>query len=135
MINTDFRLYDYYYYGENDEYGQPSLPSIIAEEVDEYGQPIEQSPSQEEEVESLSEEESSEDSSDNSGDTTPQAKIAIYLNNQSNTDNINYKDATYVGFTYDSLGDNCVIDYDGTPLKVLYVNPQGRMKQLYMAEL
>lgn len=134
MINTDFRLYDYYYYGENDEYGQPSLPSILAPQTDEYGQPLEsseQTPFQEEEE---IEEENGAVSED-SGDTTPQAKIAIYLNNQSTTDNINFKDATYVGFTYNTLGDNCVIDYDGTPLKVLYVNPQGRMKQLYMAEV
>lgn len=122
MINNDFRIYNYYVYGEDDNYGQPSLPSIL-QTLDDYGQPAAV-----EVVEEANEEESEE------ALETLETKMAIYLNNQSITDNIKYKDATYFGLTYDELSDNCVIDYNGTPLKVLYIT-KGRLNQVYMAEL
>ena len=63
-------------------------------------------------------------------------KMAIYINSQSVVDNIKYKDATYVGLTADtSVDDTYIIDYLGVKLKVLYVNPQGRYKQVWMTEL
>ena len=65
-----------------------------------------------------------------------QIKIAINLLNQSITDNINYKDATYIGLTNDAkVDDTYIIDYSGAiRLKVLYVNPKGRYKQVFMSE-
>ena len=65
-----------------------------------------------------------------------QVKLAIYISSQSIQDNINYKGANYVGLTHSSLlDDSCVIDYKGAKLKVLYINPQGRLKQVFLAEI
>ena len=64
-----------------------------------------------------------------------QVKMAINISSQTIQDNINYKGAEYVGLTLASIGDNYVIQYGGIKLKVLYVNPKGRLKQVFMAEL
>lgn len=65
-----------------------------------------------------------------------QVKMVISTTSTQIQDNINYKDASYIGLTYSSLlDDKCLVDYDGTKLKVLYVNPEGRMKQVFMAEI
>ena len=63
--------------------------------------------------------------------------MAIYITSQSVQDNINYKNASYIGFTnYPWITDKNVIQYDEwTKLKVLYINPQGRMKQVFMSEI
>lgn len=66
---------------------------------------------------------------------TGQVKMAINISNQSTQDNINYKDAQYVGLTNSAVDDSMVILYDNKRLKVLYVNPKGRLKQVFMAEL
>ena len=62
-------------------------------------------------------------------------KMAINISSQSIQDNINYKDAQYIGLTYAPVGDNYVIQYGDKKLKVLYVNPKGRLTQVFMAEL
>lgn len=67
-----------------------------------------------------------------------QGLIKISINNitQAIVDNVNYKQATYLGLTRDTKVDSTyVIDYEGTKLKVLYVNPKGRLKQVYMSEM
>lgn len=64
-----------------------------------------------------------------------QVKMAIYITSQAIQDNINYKSANYVGFTYSLLDDSFVIDYNGEKLKVLYVNPQGRLKQVFLTKI
>lgn len=62
-------------------------------------------------------------------------KMAIYLSSQTTTQNIKYSDATYVALTQDAnVNDTYVIEYEGQKLKVLYVNKQGRFKQVYLAE-
>lgn len=62
-------------------------------------------------------------------------KMNINIISQAITDNINYKDATYLGLTMDkSINDTYVIKYDDVMLKVLYVNPIGRYTQVYLAE-
>ena len=66
---------------------------------------------------------------------TGAVKMAIYITSQTIQDNINYKGATYLGLTYSLLDDTCVIQYGDTKLKVLYVNPQGRLNQVYLAKL
>lgn len=63
-------------------------------------------------------------------------KISINIVSQSITDNVNYKQATYIGLTRDAnVNDTYVIDYEGTKLKVLYVNPKGRLKQVFLGEM
>lgn len=62
--------------------------------------------------------------------------MAIYLTSQSIQDNINYKNASYLGLTYNNdIKDTYVIKYGDKLLKVLYVNPQGRLNQVFMSEI
>ena len=95
MINTEMRFYDYFTYGEKDEYGQPQL----------------------------------------SAETQGTIKMAINITSQSTQDNINYKDASYIGLTHAAIDDTYVIQYGPEKLKVLYVNPMGRYKQAFMKEI
>ena len=63
-------------------------------------------------------------------------KMAINITNQSIQDNINYSGANYIGVTASALlDDSCVILYGNQKLKVLYVNPKGRLKQVFMAQI
>lgn len=66
---------------------------------------------------------------------TGEVKIAIFTTTQSIQDNINYQGATYMGLTHSLLDDKTVIQYGDKKLKVLYVNPEGRLKQVFMAEI
>ena len=67
---------------------------------------------------------------------TGEVKIAIFTTSQSIQDNINYKDANYIGLTFSKLlDDNCVIQYGDKKLKVLYVNPEARVKQVFLKEI
>lgn len=59
-------------------------------------------------------------------------KMAINIASQSTQDNILFKDCSYVGLTMADVSDAFVIDYEGTKLKVLYVNPKGRYNQVFM---
>ena len=62
--------------------------------------------------------------------------MAINITSQTIGENIKYKDATYIGLTRDAkVDDTYVIEYEGQKLKVLYVNPKGRLKQVFMAEI
>lgn len=61
--------------------------------------------------------------------------MAIYLTSQSIQDNINYKDCRYVALTHANVDDTYVIEYEGEKLKVLYVNPRGRFKQVFLAKI
>lgn len=63
-------------------------------------------------------------------------KISINVISQSLGDNVNYNQATYIGLTRDAkVNDTYVIDYEGTKLKVLYVNPKGRLIQVFLSEM
>ena len=62
-------------------------------------------------------------------------KMSINISTQSIQDNINYKDAQYIGLTLGSITDKDVIDLDGSKLKVLYVNTFGRYKQVFLKEI
>lgn len=64
-----------------------------------------------------------------------QIKMAINITTQSTQDNINYKDSQYIGLTHSSIDDSYVIQYGEEKLKVLYVNPKGRLKQVFMKAL
>ena len=62
-------------------------------------------------------------------------KIAINTVTTSIVDSVKYKNAQYIGLTQDPIDDTFVIAYEGEKLKVLYVNPKGRYKQVFMVAL
>lgn len=64
-----------------------------------------------------------------------QIKMTINITSQSIQDNINYADSQYVGLTHFPIDDTYVIQYENKRLKVLYVNPKGRMKQVFLKVL
>ena len=66
---------------------------------------------------------------------TGQIKMAIYVSSQSIQDNILYKGAEYVGFTFGDITDQNVIDYNGQKLKVLYTTPARAFKQVILARM
>lgn len=70
-----------------------------------------------------------------SADVAGTCRMAIYTTSQSVQDNINYKQAAYIGLTHSLLDDTCVIAYGDKKLKVLYIQPKGRYKQVFMAEI
>ena len=67
-----------------------------------------------------------------SKDVKGQVKMAINLSSQSIQDNILFKDCMYTGLTLAEVDDTFVIQYGNEKLKVLYVNPMGRYKQVFM---
>lgn len=73
---------------------------------------------------------------DNNGEPVVQGTVKLSITNTSTTiaDNIRYKDATYIGLTLQSITDAYVIQYGDIKLKVLYVLPQGRYKQVFLNE-
>lgn len=70
-----------------------------------------------------------------SEEVTGSVKMAINLSSQSIQDHILYEDAAYIGLTLAQLDDTCVIQYGNEKLKVLYVNPKGRYKLVYMKRM
>ena len=64
-----------------------------------------------------------------------QIKMAINISSQATQDNILFKDCTYIGLTRANVTDAYVIEYEGARLKVLYVNPKGRYKQVFLKEM
>lgn len=62
-------------------------------------------------------------------------KMAINITSQGIQDNINYKDCKYIGLTHARVDDTYVIRYEEELLKVLYVNPKGRYKQVFLGEI
>jgi hypothetical protein len=70
-------------------------------------------------------------------DATPngQIKMAINTSTQAVQDNIKYKDCSYLGLTHAEVDDTYIIQYGKERLKVLYVNPAGRLKQVFMKNI
>lgn len=65
-----------------------------------------------------------------------QIKMSINISSQSIQDNILYKDCSYVGLTQDAnVDDTYVIEFNKEQLKVLYINPFGRYKQVFLKEI
>lgn len=62
-------------------------------------------------------------------------KMAINISSQSIQDNINYKGCNYIGLTKNEITDKYFIKYENRLLKVLYINPIGRYKQVFLGEL
>lgn len=70
-------------------------------------------------------------------DATPEGRIKMAINiaSQSVQDNINYQDCNYTGLTMAAVTDKFVIKYGEERLKVLYVNPIGRLKQVFLKKI
>ena len=64
-----------------------------------------------------------------------QVKMAIEISSHSIQDNINYKDAQYIGLTHANVEDTYVIAYGEERLKVLYVNDRGRLNQVFLKKI
>lgn len=63
-------------------------------------------------------------------------KLAIYSLSNTIGTNIKYKDATYLGLTHNrAINDSYVIHYGEEKLKVLYTIPNGRLNQVFLAEM
>lgn len=62
-------------------------------------------------------------------------KMAVNISTQAIQDNINYKNCSYIGLTKDDVDDTYIIQFGKERLKVLYINPLGRYKQVFLAEL
>lgn len=63
-------------------------------------------------------------------------KMAIFTSSQSVQDNILYQGCQYMGLTHDTeVNDTYVIQYGKERLKVLYVAPHGRLKQVYLTRM
>ena len=97
MINANMRSYDYYTFGEKNEYGQPELSPEVRGSI----------------------------------------LMSIYTTSTSVQDNINYKNAQYIGLTHANINDKYVIQYGKNKLKVLYVIDAGPQlfKQVFMGDM
>ena len=63
-------------------------------------------------------------------------KMSISITSQSIQDNVLYKNAEYMGLTHDTkVNDTYVIEYGKERLKVLYISPQGRLNQVFLARM
>lgn len=62
-------------------------------------------------------------------------KMAINIASQSIQDTVLYKNCEYVGLTHANVDDTYIIQYGNERLKVKYVNPRGRYKQVFMVKL
>ena len=63
-------------------------------------------------------------------------KMAIYTTSQNVVANPLYQNASFLGLTADkNITDKCVIQYGDLKLKVLYINAQGNLKQVYLAKV
>lgn len=63
-------------------------------------------------------------------------KMAIYESVQRVTDNALYSEAEFIGLTRAEVDDSFVIEREnGERLKVLYVVPKGRLKQVYLQRM
>lgn len=67
-----------------------------------------------------------------SEDIKGKIKMNINTTTQTVTDNILYREASYIGLTHAPIDDSYLIHYGAEKLKVLYVNPKGRFKQVFM---
>lgn len=60
-------------------------------------------------------------------------KLSIYPTSTGTQDNILYANCAYVGLTYNTeIDDKYIIQYGKERLKVMYSQPQGRMKQVFL---
>lgn len=62
-----------------------------------------------------------------------QVKLSINLLNKQMEDSVLYAGSSYVGITMENVNDKMIIEFNGSKLKILYINDLGRYKQVYMA--
>lgn len=62
-------------------------------------------------------------------------KMSINLTNETINENALYSGAQYVGLTMANIDATYIIHYGEEKLKVLYVNPSGRYKQVFLARV
>ena len=75
---------------------------------------------------------------DENGEPLVQGTVKLSISNTTNTiqDNINYKDAQYLALTRDkSINDTYVVKYGEDLLKVLYVTPSTRYRQVFLGTI
>lgn len=68
-------------------------------------------------------------------DATPEGKVklAIFPISTGTQDNILYANCSYVGLTIDAeIEDKYIIQYGEERLKVSYIQPKGRFKQVFL---
>lgn len=119
-IMAQMKDYPYQTYSETrNAYGE------LVVETNAYGEVVQQT----REVETPSETPAS------GSEETPTIKMAINLSNQANTNNIKYSEADFIGLTTDQVDDTYIIQYGDYNLKVKYVNPIGRLKQVALVKL
>jgi hypothetical protein len=70
-----------------------------------------------------------------SKDVKGQVKMAIGVASQTVQDSVAYSGTQYTALTNAAVSDKMVIRYGVENLKVLYVNPLGRYKQVYLARM
>ena len=63
-------------------------------------------------------------------------KMSIYSTSTNIQDNINYENAEFIGLTRDSnISNKYVIQHETDKLKVLYIIPEGRLKQVFLMKV
>lgn len=62
-------------------------------------------------------------------------KMAIHTISQSIEDSVKYNTTSYLGLTLDEINDKYVISFGDKKLKVNYINPEGRYKQVFLGEM
>ena len=70
-----------------------------------------------------------------SPETVGTVKMSISNISTTTSDSIKYKDADYIGLTLAQVNDAYVIKYGDEMLKVRYVIPDGRYKQVFMSAI
>lgn len=64
---------------------------------------------------------------------TGQVKLSIYPTSTGTQENILYANCSYVGLTFDAeIDEKYIIQYGNERLKVMYKQPIGRYKQVFM---
>ena len=64
-----------------------------------------------------------------------QIKMCINISSQTTQDNISFENCKYIGLTYAPIDATYVIQYGDEKLKVLYVNPKGKLNQVYLTNI
>lgn len=59
-------------------------------------------------------------------------KMAIYVLTQTVSDTSPYSEASYIGLTNSDINDTYIIQYGEERLKVLYIQPRGVLKQVFL---
>lgn len=58
--------------------------------------------------------------------------LTFGLFNHQETEDVRYQDVEYCGLTYDNITDNNILLLDDKKYKVKFVNPYGRMKEVFL---